>query len=501
MRELQAFIERLTIAQGRSRGEPFKLLPWERRFVRGAFSQPGDASLSVARGNGKSTLIAGIAWATVAPDGPLMQPGAECVVVASSFLQGTVIFRHALAFAQPWIERDPKRYRLQDSAQLASITDRETGASLRCLGNDPRRMHGLAPALVIGDELAQWESTKIDRALSALQTGLGKIPDSRALWIGTRAAAGDHPFEFLLRSGGGYSQIHAAKKGAPDFQRRTWERANPSLKYMPDLLVKIQQEAARARQDPNLLQSFRALRLNKGVADVLENYLLHPDTWMRCEVDEPDRRGSFLVGLDLGQDRAMSAAVGYWPETGYSEAFAFFPETPDLLERGRRDGVDRLYCRLAERGELLTAGLRIVDNGALLDEILRRWGQPAVIVADNYREGELRENLAKRDFPLCDLIVRRMGFYTGDIDVRDFRRAVLEGQVRPLKSLLMRAALGNARVAYHAGGNVKMIKGGDSGRRRNARDDAASAALLVIAEGRRRAAQVQARPAFQYAIV
>ena len=47
----------LTLAGGDHDGEPFVVLPWECRFVCGAFRGPGDSALSVARGNGKSALV------------------------------------------------------------------------------------------------------------------------------------------------------------------------------------------------------------------------------------------------------------------------------------------------------------------------------------------------------------------------------------------------------------------------------------------------------------
>ena len=89
------YIEGLTLTQGRFAGQPFKLHGWERRFIRGAFSTDGDAGLSVARGNGKSTLIATIYCAAL--DGSLVVPHVQTVVAASSFDQGKIIFDHVLA--------------------------------------------------------------------------------------------------------------------------------------------------------------------------------------------------------------------------------------------------------------------------------------------------------------------------------------------------------------------------------------------------------------------
>ena len=87
--------------------------------------------------------------------------------------------------------------------------------------------------------------------------------------------------------------------------------------------------------------------------------------------------------------------------------------SPTCMERGRRDGVDRLYVECRNRGELIQAGARVTDVGALLREVLERWGAPAAIVCDRWREAELRQSLEAVDFPACQLIVRGQGFLQG----------------------------------------------------------------------------------------
>ena len=148
------YLESLTVTQGRLAGQPFKVLPWQRRFVRGAFA-PGvqSAALSVARGNGKTALLSGIAAATL--DGPLAVPRGETVIVASSFEQARIAFEHVIAFMGDKLD-DKRRWKVWDTAQQARIEDRKTGARVRCIGSDPRRAHGLAPVLVLADEPSQW---------------------------------------------------------------------------------------------------------------------------------------------------------------------------------------------------------------------------------------------------------------------------------------------------------------------------------------------------------
>ena len=77
------YIGALTVGQGRLQGQPFEVLPWERRFCR-AVLKAGllQGGLSMGRGNGKTAFVA--ALATAALDGPLAFRGSEVGLVASS---------------------------------------------------------------------------------------------------------------------------------------------------------------------------------------------------------------------------------------------------------------------------------------------------------------------------------------------------------------------------------------------------------------------------------
>ena len=150
------------------------------------------------------------------------------------------------------------------------------------------------------------------------------------------------------------------------------------------------------------------------------------------------------------------------------------------------------------RGELIQAGRRVSDVGELLREALRRWGRPVAIACDRWRAAELKQNLEAVRFPLADLAERGQGFKDGGQDVRDFRAAVLAGEVRPESSLLLTAAMAEARTAGDPAGNWKLAKNTQGGRRSHARDDAAAAAILAVAVGRRRWGSGIERPRWRY---
>ena len=287
------YIEGLTCGQGQGRGEPLEVLRWERRFLNGALSLGvAEAGLSLGRGNGKTAFCSAIGCSAVDEDGPLLEPGSEVGLVASSKDQAAIAFRHIKRFLKHRLS-DEKTYRVFDNAQERAIENRADDVLLKVLPAAPGALHGLAPKLLLLDEPTQWPRTKVEAMFSALRTAAGKIPGNLLLCLGTRPEDAEHPFQRGLDGGFDYTYTFAASRELPIGQRRTWKQANPSLDFMPELEAKIRRESLKAKQDPNLIPGFRALRLNQGVADSPQGYVLDPDTWDRIEGEAPGKARAF----------------------------------------------------------------------------------------------------------------------------------------------------------------------------------------------------------------
>ena len=485
---LVAWISRLTVSQGRKAGEAFEVLPWQAEFLERALL-PGqyDAALSMARGNGKSTFLAAVICAALA--GPLRQPRGEVLLVASSFGQARIVFEHVTAFMAPFFEARALDWRIEDSTQRAVVTHKPSGARVRCIGSDPKRAHGLAYSIAVLDEPAQWPPNTAERMVAAIETASGKIPGSRRWMIGTRPDTSQHFFEKALKGAADVAMVFAGDVPEDDdddvdpHDPAQWMLANPSLPNMPDLRRAIENESEKARQDPARLASFKALRLNLGTSDVVYQQLLEAGVWARIESDDVEQSNEYVLGVDLAGGAAMSAFARYDMRTGRLDARAAFPSEPSLTARGRADGVDTLYVRMAERGELIQCGTHAVDLAEMLGVVREQWGTPACIIADRWKERDLKEGLHRARFPRCPLIVRGQGFKDGGADVAAFRKACLEDYVKPVPSLLLRAAMREARTVADPARNEKLAKSSEGGRRQKARDDAAAAAILAVAEG------------------
>ena len=482
---------KLTITEGRFEGQPFTVLPWQAEALAAFEGESSTGALSVARGNGKTALIAAVAAAAIV--GPLARPRGQVLAMASSHAQGLILFEDVLAYIRPWLTAEPERYRVLNSMNTALVEDSLTGARLRVLGCDSKRALGLRPTLALLDEPAAWPSSTRDSMYQALRTALGKTPNSKLVAFGTRPNDGNaHWFGRLLNTAD-VAKCYAVPGDTEDVTLpEAWRLANPSADHLVDLAKRIEEEAEEARMDSSSLAAFRAYRCNQGTADTEQDLVIDPATWRACErlgrVETEE--GPWCLGLDLGGTVAMSAAAAYWPRTGRLDAFAMFAGDIDLAERGRRDGVGGLYVDMARRGELLTTTTADVPPAVLLAHCAERWGWPNAIAADRWRDGELRAALDEAAYPVSALCLRGMGFKDGGEDVRAFRRAVARREVRPGVSLLLRAAIQEAVVLTDPAGNSKLAKGTEGGRRARHRDDALAAAIVAVAEAGRQEAEV-----------
>ena len=227
-----AFMRSLPIVSGLMAGEQLELLDFQEQFIRGVYGPTDEAGnrivrlagLSVARGNGKSALMAGLGLAHLL--GPAAEPYGEVYAAALDREQAGVLYRMTLAFieATPWMAA---RVNVRDWHK--QIEDEQTRSIWRALTSDARKAHGLAGSFWIADEVAQWRSRELWDNLS---TGMGKRAQALGVTISTQAADDLHFWSDFLDAEHGpstYVQLHAAPADCALDDRDAWRAANPAL--------------------------------------------------------------------------------------------------------------------------------------------------------------------------------------------------------------------------------------------------------------------------------
>ena len=237
--------------------------------------------------------------------------------------------------------------------------------------------------------------------------------------------------------------------------------------------------ARNAIANPSEAPDFRIFDLNQRLRPGKQMIVEH-SAWLSCAVAaQPDRSGPCYLGIDLGGSTSMGAFAAYWPQQGRLDVRCGYPNTPPLLQRGRADGVGRIYERTHEEGDLvLYPGLTLPVDAFISDCI--DWLGDAEVVgmgADRYRRAEMVQALqaAKVAWPI---VWRGTGTgwskADGAMDVRAFQRAVLEGRLRPGPNLALEHSVAESELRFDVGGNPALEKA-----RKRARIDALQAAVIA----------------------
>lgn len=472
------WIERtLVVPSGPLRGRPFRLPDWQQRFIRDAMA-PGirEASLCVARKNGKTGLVAAIVLAHLA--GPWSRGdwrGLCTSMTADLALQ----LRHAITTTA---ELSGVQITLQKSPRPGSIIGMN-GSTVQFLAADKGTGHAHGADLAIVDEGGLMPEAQRGLWNAMLSSTSGR--DGRLMVI---SILGDGPMMTELRAREGEPGVcwHGYCTGMTDdpTDPAVWAASNPGLRdgikstqYMVDM-------SRRAVANPADMAAFRAYDLNapQNPDRVL---LVSMEQWNAVKtLPVPPRRGPCVVGVDLGGSASMTAAAAYWPESGRMEVRAALPGVPPLRERALADGVGERYQRMVDAGELqVFDGVRVTPARQFLEGFLHGL-DPAVIVADRYRQSEaidVYQALGLRSRQVW----RGLGWADASADVRAFQRAVIDRRLRPGESLVLESAIAESALALDPAGNAKLDKGRSRGR-----IDAASAAVLACGEAER----LMARP-------
>ena len=244
-----------------------KLRPFQRPIVKAVESPDWDIiAVSIARGNGKSTLAAHMVERALTPGDKLFVKGAEVCLCASSIDQARIVFKIVRDALEPTGE-----YRFIDSVTRLGITHRPSNSKLRVLSSSGKTSMGLLGVrLCVADEVGSWEVNGGRLMFNALSGALGK-PDSpmKILAISTVAPSLTGWWADLIKAGTvGRTWVYALQGDVKKWDNwKEIRRCNPLAAHAPELRQRLRAELKEAYRDTSKKSYFISYRLNSPSQD------------------------------------------------------------------------------------------------------------------------------------------------------------------------------------------------------------------------------------------
>ena len=463
-----AFCEEfLIVPEGAHVGRKVRLRDWQQDIIRAIYDGRDirRAIISVARKNGKTSLIAMLVLAHVV--GPETRSNSQVFSAAQSWDQASLVFSLAAKMVRMSTDLNAL-VTVRDSAKELFCV--RTGVRYKALSADATTAYGLSPALVIHDELGQVRGPRSE-LYDALETAMGAQRAPLSLVISTQAPTDGDLLSILIDDAAAAHDpttllfLHAADIDDDPYDEATWRKANPALGDFRSL-QDMREAAERARRMPAFEAAFRNLFLNQRVAAT--NHFLTPDVW-KLNAGAPDMTAfdDFPVygGLDLSARQDLTALVLIAKDAGsvvHIDAQFFAPQD-GLRERAVRDRVP--YDLWAEQGLLTPTPGRTVDYAWVAQHIAELSGRCDLrsIRFDRWRIDDLKRELDRIGCQV-ELEPHGQGFKDMSPAIDELEALALNGQLRHGANPVLTWCASNAVVTRDAAGNRKLDKSKATGR-------------------------------------
>lgn len=353
----------MTASRGFKAGEPLAFTDWQRWLINRILETDPSTGLlkyrralvGLPRKNGKSLLGTALALEHLVYG----QEGAQVYSAAADRQQARIVFGEA----RDQVMRNPALLRVITPYRDA-LENKSTGGIYRALSADAMKAHGLAPSLVVADELHAWPSTPTnkrgDELYEALTTGSADRPESLVVAITTAGGNMDTLLGRLYTHG---KRIATGEIDDPSFgfwwweagdaadptDSETWRLANPNL--AEGLMDYGDFESSIKEAGSSGFAGFQRYRLNQWVRLAGEDFI-SPFHWKEAlrENATIPLGASVVAGFDGSVSGDATGLVICDLDTGLLQVEALFePDTQDPEWTVDRYEVNKVIERMFDR--------------------------------------------------------------------------------------------------------------------------------------------------------
>lgn len=280
------------------------------------------------------------------------------------------------------------------------IVNKGTGSTIKYRTDNPKSKDGMRSGLIVFDEVHAYENWK---NITVFTTGQGKCEHPRRAFISSNGEVRDGVFDTLLAKcdailageieDNGYLPFVCTLDAAEEVEDpKNWEKANPSLRYLPTLARQIGKEYKDWLENPVSNADFMTKRMGIPQGDK-ENEVTSWENLKKASRALPDLRGNTCVlGLDFARKDDFISAVLLFRDGG--EYYAIHHSWFCLKSRDR----SRIKPPLEEWEKL--GILTLVDDVEIHTSTVMDWVRErqseydiAKVALDDYRYDIVHEEL------------------------------------------------------------------------------------------------------------
>lgn len=470
------FIERFCKhSKGEWAGQPVRLELFQKAFISALFgfvdSETGlrkyrEAFFMVARKNGKSTMLAGIALYMMLADG---EAGAEIYSVATKKDQAKIIFDEVchMVSQSPYLRKHIKK-------RKADLYFSAAMSKMQALGKNSDTLDGLNSSCVIIDELHGIKDRNLYEVMKQSQSARRQPLLVMITTAGTvRECIFDDTYEYACKVVDGVINdptflpiIYELDAKAEWTDPAAWFKANPGLgriKKLEDLVAKVE----RAKQSPKDLSGILCKDFN--IRETRYNAWLDFDSINNEETFSlEDFRGAYAIGgadLSLTTDLTCATVLMMHPETHkrYIHQMYWLPEE-NFTQRVEQEKIP--YDKWLEAGLVrLCKGntINYSDVTAWFLEIVKEHGiTPLWVYYDSWSARYWVEEMEGYGFPMERCI---QGAKTLSLPMQNLGADLQAKKVVYNNNPILKWCLTNTGIQEDRNGNIVPVKNSSAKRR------------------------------------
>lgn len=297
---------------------PYRLFPWEVCMFTlhncvyredGLLRWP-EAFLYMGRGGGKNGYLSFEDFALLTPVNGVKDYHID--IFANSEDQAKTSFTDVYNV----MERNERKLQKFFKWNLEVITSKQTGSQLRFRTSNAKTKDGGRPGKVDFDEYHAYENYDVVRVA---KTGLGKKEFPRSTIITTDGDVRDGPLDHMLARSKQILQGAIPDNGLLPFVckldkkeevavERNWYKANPSLRYFPNLLDELRREYADYKMDNIGNAAFMTKRMNIPQGS-METEVTAWENIVACSREPKKEPTVWVAGMDFARTTDFISAV------------------------------------------------------------------------------------------------------------------------------------------------------------------------------------------------